>query len=98
MKIDLVGPHRRGLAMGLNEAGGYLAVATTAMVTGALAAGYGLRPAPFLLGAAYTALGLGLSLFFVKETRGHAHHEAVTHRPDVDGHHGGPRSGASARS
>jgi predicted MFS family arabinose efflux permease len=52
MKIDLVGPARRGLAMGLNEAAGYGAVAITALVTGYLAAAYGLRPAPFLLGAA----------------------------------------------
>ena len=78
MKIDLAGPHRRGLAMGLNEAAGYLAVAGTAAATGALAAQYGLRPAPFLLALAYAALGLGLATFFVKETRGHAHHEATT--------------------
>ena len=51
MKIDLTGPDRRGLAMGLNEAAGYGAVAITALVTGYLAAAYGLRPAPFLLGA-----------------------------------------------
>ncbi|WP_406044242.1 MFS transporter [Micromonospora sp. NBC_00898] len=89
MKIDLAGPHRRGLAMGLNEAAGYLAVAATAMATGALAAEYGLRPAPFLLGAAYAALGLGLSLLLVKETHGHARHEAATHRPATDRHHGG---------
>ncbi len=78
MKIDLAGPHRRGLAMGLNEAAGYLALAGTAAATGALAAQYGLRPAPFLLGAAYAALGLGLSAVLVKETRGHADHEATT--------------------
>lgn len=89
MKIDLAGPHRRGLAMGLNEAAGYLAVAATAMATGALAAEYGLRPAPFLLGAAYAALGLGMSLLLVRETHGHARHEAATHRPATDGHHGG---------
>jgi len=76
MKIDLVGPSRRGLAMGLNEAAGYLAVAATAMATGYLAEVYGLRPAPFLLGAAFAALGLGLSTLAVRETRGHAHHEA----------------------
>ena len=78
MKIDLAGPARRGLAMGLNEAAGYGAVAVTALATGYLAA-YGLRPAPFLLGAAYIALGLGLSAAAVKETRGHARHEAATH-------------------
>jgi MFS family permease len=81
MKIDLAGPHRRGLAMGLNEAAGYLALAGTAAATGALAAQYGLRPAPFLLALAYAALGLGLSTLLVKETRGHARHEATTASP-----------------
>ena len=72
MKIDLVGPARRGLAMGLNEAAGYLAVAVTALATGAIAAEAGLRPAPFFLGLAYAGLGLGISVLFVGETRGHA--------------------------
>ncbi len=76
MKIDLVGPARRGLAMGLNEAAGYGAVALTALATGLLAERFGLRPAPFLLGLAYAGLGLGLSAIFVRETRGHAAHEA----------------------
>ena len=79
MKIDLAGPARRGLAMGLNEAAGYGAVAITALATGYLAAAYGLRPAPFLLGAAYIGLGLGLSAAAVRETRGHARHEAAGH-------------------
>src|SRR5262249_51934007 len=79
--IDLVGPARRGLAMGLNEAAGYGAVALTALATGYLAAAYGLRPAPFLLGAAYIVLGLGLSAAAVRETRGHAQHEAASHTP-----------------
>ena len=79
MKIDLVGPARRGLAMGLNEAAGYLAVAATALATGCLAAEYGLRPAPFYLGIAFAALGLGLSTVFVRETRDHARHEARHH-------------------
>jgi MFS family permease len=65
MKIDLAGPARRGLAMGLNEAAGYGAVAATAAATGWIAANHGLRPEPFLLGAAYIALGLGLSTLFV---------------------------------
>lgn len=81
MKIDLVGSARRGLAMGFNEAAGYGALAITALATGYLAAAYGLRPAPFLLGAAYLALGLGLSAAFVRETRGHARHEATAHAP-----------------
>jgi MFS family permease len=87
MKIDLVGPARRGLAMGLNEAAGYGAVAITALATGYLAAAYGLRPAPFLLGAAYIALGLGLSAAAVRETRQYARHEATTHV--AAGHLGG---------
>ena len=78
MKIDLVGPARRGLAMGLNEAAGYGAVAITALMTGAIAQEAGLRPAPFLLGAAYAALGLGLSAVFVRETIGHAAHEQAS--------------------
>src|SRR5205823_1973961 len=76
MKIDLAGPQRRGLAMGLNEAAGYGAVAITALATGWIAAEHGLRPGPFLLGVAYAALGLGLSTVFVRETRGHARREA----------------------
>ena len=81
MKIDLVGPARRGLAMGLNEAAGYGAVAVTALATGYLAAAHGLRPAPFLLGAGYIALGLGLSVVAVRETQGHARYEAATRLP-----------------
>jgi MFS family permease len=71
MKIDLVGPRQRGLAMGLNEAAGYGAVALTALATGALAERFGLRPVPFLLGLAYAGLGLSVSSLFVRETTGH---------------------------
>jgi MFS family permease len=76
MKIDLAGPERRGLAMGLNEAAGYGAVAVTAYLTGLVAARHGLRPEPFYLGLAYAGLGLGLSALLVRETRGHAQLEA----------------------
>jgi MFS family permease len=79
MKIDLAGPERRGLAMGLNEAAGYGAVAATALATGYIAARAGLRPEPFFLGLAYAGLGLGLSVLFVRETQGHARQEATTH-------------------
>lgn len=88
MKMDLVGSARRGLAMGLNEAAGYLGVAATALATGYIAANYGLRPGPFLLGAAYIGLGLGLSVFAVKETRGHARLEAANHVSAHAGAHG----------
>lgn len=79
MKIDLVGPQRRGFAMGLNEAAGYGAVAVTALATGWIAAEWGLRPEPFYLGLAYASLGLGLSTLAVRETHGHARHEAARH-------------------
>jgi MFS family permease len=76
MKIDLAGPGRRGLAMGLNEASGYLAVAATAVATGYIATRVGLRPEPFFLGIAYSGLGLALSSLFVRETRHFARQEA----------------------
>lgn len=81
MKMDLVGPERRGLAMGLNEAAGYLGVAGTALATGYIASTYGLRPGPFLLGAAFIAVGLGLSVLTVRETHHHAKAEAAIHVP-----------------
>ena len=84
MKIDLAGPKQRGLAMGLNEAAGYLAVAVTALLTGFIAAQAGLRPEPFYLGIAYAALGLGLSTLAVRETRQYAHHEAANHEAPED--------------
>jgi MFS family permease len=79
MKIDLAGPRRRGLALGLNEAAGYGAVAVAAFVTGVLASRYGPRPAPFLLGIAIAVTGLVLSVVFVRETRGYAEEEARSH-------------------
>jgi MFS family permease len=71
MKVDLVGPKSRGLAVGLNEFAGYVSVGVTAFLTGYIAQRYGLRPAPFFLGIAYAVLGLVLSLLLVRDTRGH---------------------------
>ncbi len=71
MKVDLVGPKSRGLAVGLNEFAGYLALGLTALATGYLAARYGLRPAPIYLGAGYAIAGLVLSIFMVRDTREH---------------------------
>jgi MFS family permease len=97
MKIDLAGPRRRGLAMGLNEAAGYLAVAVTAYLTGLIAARAGLRPEPFYLGLAYAGLGLGLSALLVRETRGHAELEASLVNADpTTAPNQGPDSGPSA--
>ncbi|MCC7182265.1 MAG: MFS transporter [Rhodocyclaceae bacterium] len=75
MKIDLVGPKRRGLAMGFNEFAGYFAVAGSALATGWLAAHYGLRPQPFYLGIVYVVLGLALSALAVRETKHLVAHE-----------------------
>jgi len=78
MKIDLAGPRNRGLAMGLNEFAGYFAVAIAAWATGYIAARHGVRPQPFYLGVLFLACGLFLSMFAVRETQGHAVHEANT--------------------
>ncbi len=71
MKIDLVGPKSRGLAVGLNEFAGYLAVGVTAFLTGYLAGRYGLRPVPIYLGIGYAVLGTVLSILLVRDTRDH---------------------------
>ena len=97
MKIDLVGPARRGLAMGLNESAGYGAVAVTALATGFVAAHYGLRPEPFYLGVAYGAVGLGLSALLVRETRAHARLEAAAHTPRPDRRHDHLHAGLTDR-
>jgi MFS family permease len=80
MKIDLVGPKSRGLAVGLNEFAGYLAVGVTAFLTGYLAAQYGLRPVPIYLGVAYALLGAVLSVLLVRDTRDHVRLE-IGNRP-----------------
>jgi MFS family permease len=77
MKVDLVGPRRRGLALGLNEFAGYLAVGATAWVTGYIAATHGLRPAPFYLGIGIAVVGLVLSVLLVRETLAHVDIEAA---------------------
>jgi MFS family permease len=82
MKIDLVGPRGRGLAVGLNEFAGYLAVGLTALATGYLASVYGLRPEPFYLGVGYVVLGLLSSIFLVRDTGGHVRLEMDSHPPE----------------
>ena len=77
MKVDLVGPKSRGLAVGLNEFAGYLAVGVTAFLTGYLASRHGLRPVPIYLGIAYAVLGALLSIALVRDTRGHVRLEAA---------------------
>ncbi|NUO63680.1 MAG: MFS transporter [Gemmatimonadaceae bacterium] len=78
MKIDLAGPRRRGLATGLNEFAGYVAVALAALAAGFIASRHGLRPAPFELGFAFALAGLLLSALFVRDTRAHADAEAAS--------------------
>jgi MFS family permease len=79
MKVDLVGPRQRGLAVGLNEFAGYLTVGVTAFLTGYLATLYGLRPAPFYLGVGYAGAGLLLSAWLVRDTREHVAQERRQH-------------------
>ncbi len=79
MKIDLVGPKKRGFAMGLNEFAGYFAVAISAWATGFIATLYSVRPEPFYLGVVYVTLGLILSIFFAKETLQHVTQESKQH-------------------
>jgi MFS family permease len=81
MKVDLVGPKGRGMAVGLNEFAGYFAVGVTAFLTGYLAARYGLRPAPIWLGVGYAVLGTALSVFLVRDTREHLRVELANHYP-----------------
>jgi MFS family permease len=77
MKIDLVGARQRGLAMGLNEFAGYIALAASALATGWIAARYGVRPQPFYLGVVFAFVGLALSVSSVRETRHHVSHESA---------------------
>jgi MFS family permease len=79
MKIDLVGPRQRGLALGLNEAAGYLAVAAAAYASGLIAEQYGMRPEPFYLGIVFAAVGLALSTLFVRDTHDFVALEAAQH-------------------
>ncbi|MDX8481740.1 MFS transporter [Mesorhizobium sp. VK24D] len=79
MKVDLVGPKSRGLAVGLNEFAGYLAVGVTAFLTGYLASRYGLRPVPIYLGVGYAILGAALSILLVRDTREHVRLELSNH-------------------
>jgi len=78
MKIDLVGEKQRGLAMGINEFAGYIAVALVAFLTGWIAGEYGLRPYPFYTGIVLVILGLFVSIFLIKDTRHHVAKEATT--------------------
>ena len=71
MKIDLVGKRHRGLAMGINESAGYLAVGAVAFLTSWIAADFGLRPYPFYLGLIFVIFGLTGSLFLVRDTMQH---------------------------
>ncbi len=78
MKIDLVGEKNRGLAMGLNESAGYLAVGGVAFLTGWIAAEYGVRPYPFYLGIAFAVIGLLSSWLLVRDTVHHVHAETTS--------------------
>jgi MFS family permease len=79
MKVDLVGPQHRGLALGLNEAAGYISVAGAAYFSGVIAEHYGLRPEPFYLGIGFATVGLALSALLVRDTTPFVALEASSH-------------------
>ena len=81
MKMDLVGPKWRGLALGFNEAAGYLSLAAAAFLTGVIAQAYGLRPEPFYLGIGIAATGLALSVLLVRDTALHLEVWPESHCP-----------------
>ena len=85
MKVDLVGPKRRGLALGLNEFAGYVAVGLMSWITGFIAGQWGLRPYPFYLGIVIAAVGLVVSIVFVRETRAHVAVESGAAPSNVPG-------------
>ena len=86
MKIDLAGPARRGLALGLNEAAGYLGVAATAFVSGALAATYAPRTVVWVGAALIAAVGLTVSLVWVRDTDAHVALEQRDHDSTAPAH------------
>ncbi|MBI3002197.1 MAG: MFS transporter [candidate division NC10 bacterium] len=96
MKVDLVGPARRGLALGLNEFAGYLSVGVVAWLTGYLAATHGLRPYPFYLGIGIAVAGLACSVLFVRDTLAHATYEARHFAPTAAAAAPAGRAAASA--
>jgi MFS family permease len=86
MKIDLAGPRRRGLALGLNEAAGYLGVAATAFITGALAASHAPRTVVWVGAALIAAIGLLVSILAVRDTGAHVAHEQHAHGDQAPAH------------
>jgi MFS family permease len=96
MKVDLVGPERRGLALGFNEAAGYLSVAAAAFAAGLIAESYGARPEPFYLGIAFASLGLALSVLCIKDTAPFVGVESRQHAAGSEPQHSLRRSFAEA--
>src|SRR5207237_3005070 len=88
MKIDLAGPRRRGLALGLNEAAGYLGVAATAFATGVLAVSYAPRTVIWVGAALIATIGLLGSVLAVRDTDAHVALEQQRHRNDGPAHAG----------
>jgi MFS family permease len=88
MKIDLAGPRRRGLALGLNEAAGYLGVAATAFATGVLAVSYAPRTVVWVGAALIATAGLLVSVFAVRDTGRHVALEQQAHGDRTPAHTG----------
>ncbi|MBI2765526.1 MAG: MFS transporter [Chloroflexi bacterium] len=96
MKVDLVGPRRRGLALGLNEAAGYLSVAAAAFLAGVIAEAQGLRPEPFYLGIVFGSAGLALSVFLIRDTAEFVRTEVASNTAAAERPASLPRSFAEA--
>ena len=88
MKIDLAGPRRRGLALGLNEAAGYLGVAAAAFATGVLAASFAPRAVVWVGAALIATAGLLISVFAVRDTSDHVAHEQAAYGEGTPAHRG----------
>jgi MFS family permease len=88
MKIDLAGPRRRGLALGLNEAAGYLGVAAAAFASGVLAASYAPRTVVWIGAAVIATAGFLISVFVVRDTGAHVAHEQLAHGEPTASHRG----------
>lgn len=74
MKVDLVGPRQRGLALGINESAGYAAVSLAALGSGLWMAA-GSPDTAFLAGGITAVLGLLASVVLVKDTSAHVAQE-----------------------
>ena len=97
-KVDIVGPKNRGLALGINEFSGYIGQASGILITGFLAASFGLRPIPFYFGLATVILGLIFSVLLAQETVGYTRLEEGGSRNNLSANSGSERTSSQPSS